>query len=160
MSEAVLQADLQRELLTLSSHFSSGDVTINDSSVLENTDLAPYAIVESADEFELETVDTQWSNIWQLPFMLAVYFTDSDAAANSLTTLRDAVLAHLLDKESYSASSAKLAYGLRGVRPAGPTDYIYDSARVQAAESEGLEPPLPMYLAQRLICTVQEVQVG
>lgn len=161
MSEATLQADLQRELLTITGSFSAGDVTINDMDVLSGpTDNAPYAIVETADDFELELIDTQWSNTWQIPLLLVVFFTDSDAAQNALTTLRDAVIAKLLNKGGFSASSSKLTWGLRGIRNAGPTDYIYDSAKVRAAEDQDLEPPLPTYITQRLVATVQEIQIG
>lgn len=161
MSEAVLQADLQRELQSLTSTFASADVTINDTAVLEAGSVgAPFAVVESADDFEMEDIDTQWLVTWQIPFVLYVYFTDADAAQNALTSLRDTVMTKLKNKEGFNASSSKLSYGLRSVRAGTPIEYIYDSAKVQAAEDSGNQPPLPEFAYQRLIARVAEIQVG
>jgi hypothetical protein len=123
------------------------------------TDNAPFAVIETADDFNLENVDTQWDNVWQIPFLLIVFFTDHDTAHNARTTLRDAVIAHLLNKDGYQTASHKLRWGLRSIRAAGPADYIYDAGKVAAAEAQGLEPPLPTFEFQRLIATVQEIQV-
>ncbi len=152
MTEAILQADLQRELLALTATFSSGDVTIGDWSILDGSSLsAPFAIVEIADDFTVEGVESEAITRWQIPFSIIVRFTDWDASMLEIGTLRQTVLAKLVDTVHYDASSTTLAWGLRGISSNTGINEVYDRYNDNTAES------LPVYLSQRIILDVEEI---
>jgi len=153
MSEAVLQADLQRELLRLTSTFSAGDVTINDRSILDGGNSnAPYVVIDSADDFRLEKVQEQWTAVWSIPFMLVVKFVDWDTSRHELSTTRQTVLDALKSVEDYSDSSALLAFGLTAINSETPIGEIYDRYLEENVEA------LPVFLAQRITLQVLEIQ--
>lgn len=161
MSEALIQTALKNELLTLSSTFAAGDVTINDTHILDGPpDNAPFAIVESADDFSLIRAETQWENTWEMPVSLFVLYTDSDDANNALTTLRDTVLAHLSNPANLSDTNIALKWGIQSVRPSGPIEVWYEAARAAEAEASETALPLPLFLGQRLIVTVLEIRIA
>jgi hypothetical protein len=153
MSEAVLQADLQRELLRLTATFSAGDVTINDRGVLDGAnDNAPYVVIDSADTFRAELIQTEWNITWTIPFMLVVKFIDWDTSRTALSTVRQTVLTALMDVEKYSDASALLAFGLQSINSETPIGEIYDRYLEEAVEA------LPVFLAQRITLQVLEIR--
>jgi len=150
MSESTLQADLQRELLRLTSLFSSGDVTICDWSVLDGSSQnAPYAVIEVADEFDSNTENT-WTTTWQIPFTFIVRFTDWDDTLVSVRNTRQTILAALRDTTHYHASSTALAWGLRRISAVTGISEIYDKYNDNTTES------LPVYLSQTINLEVDE----
>jgi hypothetical protein len=155
MSEAVLQADLQRELLRLTATFSAGDVTINDRSILDGANKnAPYVVIDSADSLHAEHMQEQWQVLWSIPFMLVVKFTDWDASRSALSTVRQTVITALMDVEHYLPASALLAFGLQSIDSETPIGEIYDRYLEDAVEA------LPVFLAQRLTAQVLEIRTN
>lgn len=153
MSEATLQTDLQRELLRLTATFSTGDVTINDRSILDGANNnAPYVVIDSADTFRLEKIQEQWATVWSIPFMLAVKFTDWDDSRSSLSTVRQTVLDAIKNVEDYLDASAMLAFGLQVINSETPIGEIYDRYLEEGVEA------LPVFLAQRITLQVLEIQ--
>lgn len=150
MSEATLQADLQREFLTLSSLFSAGDVTINDWDVLDGPiESAPYIIIENSDEFAIAAVQTSPSRLWMIPFTLFVRFLDWGTSEVAFAAARQPVLDLLVNK-AYQAASSNLNFGIRSIRSGNPIGYVYDHYVENDAES------LPVFLSQRLIVETAE----
>lgn len=153
MSEAILQADLQRELLRLTATFSTGDVTINDRSILDGGNSgAPYVVIDAADTFRLEKIQEQWTSVRYIPFMLVVKFIDWDTSRTALTTVRQTVLNALMNVEDYADASALLAFGLQQINSETPIGEIYDRYL------EGGVEALPVFLAQRITLQVLEIQ--
>jgi hypothetical protein len=153
MTEAILQADLQRELLRLTATFSSGDVTINDRSILDGANAsAPYVVIDSADTFRAELVQSEWQVTWTIPFMLVVKFIDWDTSRTSLSTVRQTVLSALMDVNNYHDSSALLSWGIQSINAETPIGEIYDRYLEEAVEA------LPVFLAQRITLQVLEIR--
>ena len=150
MSEAALQADLQREFLTLTSLFSTGDVTINDWDVLDGPNVnAPYIVIENSDDFAIAAVQTSPSRLWMIPFTLFVRFLDWGTSEVAFAAARQPVLDLLVNK-AYQAASGNLNFGIRSIRSGSPIGYVYD--RYVAEDSESL----PVFLSQRLIVEIAE----
>ena len=150
MSEATLQADLQREFLTLTSLFSTGDVTINDWDVLDGpNENAPYIVIENSDEFAIATIQTSPSRLWMIPFTLFVRFLDWGTSEVAFAAARQPVLDHLVNR-AYGAASGNLNFGVRSIRSGSPIGYVYD--RYVENESESL----PVFLSQRMIVETAE----
>jgi hypothetical protein len=155
MSESTLQADLQRELLRLTSVFSSGDVTIGDWSVLDgSSQSAPFAIIEVADALSVSDIDAQWDKTISLPFTLIVAFSDWDTSMLAFRDARQSVTDKLIDKDRYTSTSAALGWGLRSIATGGEISPVYDRYNENSAES------LPVYLSQRIILEVEEISGG
>jgi len=150
VSEATLQADLQREFLTLTSLFSAGDVTINDWNVLDGPNQnAPYIIIENSDDFAIATIQTSPSRVWMIPFTLFVRFLDWSTSEAAFASVRQPVLDQLVNR-AYQAASGNLNFGIRSIRSGSPIGYVYD--RYVEAEAESL----PVFLSQRLIVETAE----
>jgi len=150
MSEATLQADLQREFLTLSSLFSLGDVTINDWNVLDGpSENAPYIIIENSDDFAIATIQTSPSRLWMIPITLFVRFLDWSTSEVAFAAARQPVLDHLVAR-AYAAASGNLNFGLRSIRSGSPVGYVYDRYVQEEAES------LPVFLSQRIVLEIAE----
>jgi len=150
MTESTLQADLQRELLRLTSTFTSGDVTIGDWSVLDGSNLAaPFVIIEVAEAFDSNTENT-WTTNWTIPFTLIVRFVDWDTSMLEMRDTRQIVLAALRDTTHYHASSTALAWGARRISSATGIDAVYDRYNENTAES------IPVFLAQKINLEVTE----
>lgn len=155
MSEATLQADLQRELLRLSALFSTGDVVVSDWGILDgSSQAAPFVIIGVTDTFGLSGIGEQWSIIRQIPMALIVRFVDWDTSLLAFRDARQAVLDALVDVDRYNAASAGLAWGLRGITAGGTIDPVYDRYNESPAES------LPVYLSQEIILEVEETSGG
>lgn len=153
MTEAILQADLQRELLRLTATFSTGDVTINDRSILDGANnSAPYVVIDSADTFRAELLQTEWNVTWTIPFMLVVKFIDWDTSRTALSAARQTVLTALMDVEHYHDSSALLSWGIQSINTETPIGEIYDRYLEEAVEA------LPVFLAQRITLQVLEIR--
>ena len=152
MTEAVLQTDLQRELLRLTATFSAGDVVINDWSVLDGgNDKAPYVNIETAETFDVATVQSQFAVTWNIPFSLIVKFVDWDTSRNAIATHRATILTALMDVDHYHESSALLSYGIRSIRGVGEAP-IYDRYPEEGVES------LPVFLSYRMALTAIEIR--
>jgi hypothetical protein len=153
MSEATLQADVQRELLRMTSTFSSGDVVISDWSVLDGSSQnAPFVIIEVADGFNIDGLQTrQWENIINIPITLFVRFIDWDTSMLAFRDARQSVLDGLAATSHYQSASAKLAWGLLGISSDGGINSVEDHYVENQSES------LPIYLSQRFILEVKEV---
>jgi hypothetical protein len=150
VSEATLQADLQREFLTLTALFSAGDVTINDWEVLDGpNERAPYIIIENSDDFAIATIQTSPSRLWMIPFTLFVRFQDWSSSEVEFAAARQPVLDHLVNK-AYQATSGNLSFGIRSIRADSPMGYVYDRYLENDAES------LPAFLSQRMIVEIAE----
>ena len=156
MSESTLQADLQRELLRITSLFSAGDVTICDWGVLDGSSLsAPYAIIDVAEQFDMaDATLRQWTNNWIIPFDLVVRFIDWDTSRLAIRDARATVIAALRDNTHYHASSTALAWGLRRIASGSPIEEIYDKYNENTAES------LPAFLSQTINLEVEETGNG
>ena len=153
MSEAILQADIKRELLRITGTFSTGDVTINDWSILDGpNDKAPYVIIQSSDTIDVSQMQ-QESPLYSytIPFTVVVQFDDWDTARAALQTARQTVVDWLADTANYVAASGRLAWGLRRIRALEPVSEIYDRYAENPDES------LPIFLAHRLGATVEEI---
>ncbi len=150
MSEATVQADLQREFLTLSSLFTAGDVTINDWAVLDGPNVnAPYIVIENSDDFAIATIQTDPIPLWMIPFTLFVRFLDWGTSEAAFAAARQPVLDHLVNK-AYQAASGTLNFGIRSIRSGSPIGYVYDRYVENEAES------LPVFLSQRIIVETAE----
>jgi hypothetical protein len=150
VSEATLQADLQREFLTLSSLFSTGDVTINDWNVLDGPIAnAPYIVIENSDDFAIAAIQTSPSRLWMIPFTLFVQWLDWGTSEVAFAAARQPVLDHLVNK-AYAAASGNLNFGLRSIRSGGPIGFVYDRYVENEPES------LPVFLSQRIIVEIAE----
>jgi hypothetical protein len=150
MSEAALQADLQREFLTLSSVFSAGDVTVNDWSVLDGPiEKAPYIVIENSDDFAIATIQTDPIPLWMIPFTLFVRFLDWGSSEAAFAAARQPVVDHLVGR-AFQAASGNLNFGLRSIRSGSPLGYVYDRYVENDAES------LPVFLSQRIIVEIAE----
>lgn len=156
MSESTLQADLQRELLKLTSLFSTGDVTICDWSVLDGSSLsAPFAIIDAAESFDMtDATLRQWTNAWVIPFDLVVRFIDWDTSRLAIRDARQTIINALRDNTHYSSSSSALAWGLRRISAGSPIEEIYDKYNENTAES------LPAFLSQTINLEVEETGNG
>lgn len=150
MSEATMQADLQREFLSLSSLFSVGDVTINDWNVLDGpNENAPYIIIENSDDFAIATIQTSASRLWMIPLTLFVRFLDWSTSEAAFAVARQPVLDHLVNR-AYQAASGNLNFGIRSIRSGSPIGYVYDRYVENDAES------LPVFISQRFIVEIAE----
>lgn len=155
MSEATIQADLQRELLGLTSIFSAGDVVIENYRILDGSSAkAPFAIIEASDDFAQESIETEWATTWQIPFVLIVAFKDWNVSRLALQSLRQSVIDALTDTAHYDSASVTLAWGLRGISAGTGISEIH-----QAYEQNPVEA-LPTYLSQRIILAVEETSGG
>ena len=151
MSEAIIQADIQRELLRLTSTFSAGDVTISDWGVLDGSSAnAPYVIIDASGPFSLTRVQSQWIQVWNIPFALVVKFLDWDVSRADLAAKRETVLAALRDTKNYNSASIALAWGLREIGGAEISP-VYDRYATNPSES------LPVFLSQEMTATVEEM---
>lgn len=154
MTEAILQADLKRELLKLTSTFSTNDVTVNDRSVLDGANSnAPYVVIDSADTLHAEKMQEQWQVLWSIPFMLVVKFVDWDTSRTEMSSVRQTVLSALMDVENYHDDSGLLAWGLQSINTETPIGEIYDRYLEEGAEA------LPVFLAQRITLQVLEIKL-
>jgi hypothetical protein len=150
MSEATLQADLKREFLTLTSVFSTGDVTINDWNVLDGPNAnAPYIVIENSDDFAIAAIQTSPSRLWMIPFTLFARFLDWGTSEVAFAAARQPVLDHLVAM-AYAAGSSNLNFGIRSIRSGSPIGYVYDRYVENDAES------LPVFLSQRMIVEIAE----
>lgn len=153
MSETILQADLQRELLKLTSLFSAGDVTISDWSVLDgSSQAAPFAIIDVCDTFDMPdiTLETEAST-WILLFDLVVRFLDWDTSRLAIRDARTTILLALCDTAHYSSASAALAWGLRKISSGSSIEPIYDKYNENPVES------LPAYLSQTINLEIEQI---
>jgi hypothetical protein len=152
MSEATLQVDLQRELLRLTTLFSSGDVVINDWSILDQGNAkAPYINIETAEGFDATGAQSQWELVWKIPFMLIEKFTDWDETRGLIATHRSVILTALLETDKYLDASGLLAYGIREINGQNEVP-IYDRYPEDEAES------LPVFLGFRMSVTAHEIR--
>jgi len=156
MSESTLQADVQRELLRLTSLFSSGDVTICDWGVLDGSSMAaPFAIIDVAEAFDMSDATLRtWTNTWVIPFDLVVRFIDWDTSRLAIRDARQTIIDALRDNTHYHASSSNLAWGLRRISAGSPIEEIYDKYNENTAES------LPVFLSQTINLEVEETGSG
>ena len=154
MSEAVLQADLQRELLKITSLFSAGDVVINNWKILDQGNAqAPYVIIEHAEVFVTKFVRSQWSTEWNIPFSLVETFTDWDTTRNLVSVHRATILAALLDTDHYSEASGLLAFGISEIHGNSEVP-VYDRYPENTVEA------IPVFLAYRMSLIVQEIRTN
>jgi len=155
MSEAIIQADLQRELLRLTTTFSFGDVTIDNWSVLDGSSQnAPYAIIETADDTILTDIQSDSSGVMQIPFWIFVVFSDWGSSASELGVLRDTIVAALRKVENYQAASAALGWGLRTIKSGSPVGEYYNKY------DENLSENIPVFRTQLIILEVEETPGG
>jgi len=155
MSESVIQADIQRELLKLTSLFSAGDVVISDWSVLDgSSQSAPFAIIDTANDFSMDGVQADYSVTWQIPFDLVVRFIDWDTSRLAIRDARETIVNALRKTENYNSASAILAYGIRRIYSGSGISEVYDKYNENAAES------LPAFLSQTITLEVVEIGSG
>jgi hypothetical protein len=147
MTEKTIQEALQTVLLATST-FSTGDVTINDWGVLDNsTANAPYVVIETADDFEsLFRVDSD-ENTYQVILNLIERFVDWDTSKTAFRDTREIVRAALANP-----ANAVSGLAVRDVRSGGAISPIYESY----GQAEIQPDALPVFLFQRLIAECQE----
>lgn len=156
MSEATLQNDIQRELLRITGTFSSGDVVINDWSILDGGNAsAPYVIIQTADDPNVSGIQTGAAlTSYTIPIYVVVKFDDWDSARSALQTTRQAVIDWLLDTVNYHNDSGRLAWGIRSIRALEPVTEVYDRY------NENPEESLPVFLAHKLGAVVEWQELG
>ena len=131
MSELATQTAIQSVLQALG-NFGSGTVVINDWRILDqSTTLAPYAIIQNADNFNVDRA--QCLTTWQIPVTIIVRFTDWQESLNAFRTLRQAVITAL--------KNLSYVYGLAADSPIGE---IYDKYNDNP-------DAMPVFISQRLI---------
>jgi hypothetical protein len=144
MSEGALQAALQNSLLDLLD-FAHVAVVINDWTILDGSLLgAPYALIETADNFTsrhdamIPVVD------WQIPVTLFVRFTGWQQAYGELRDIRQAIIEKLAANEHF-------------------TDWLVNQVRSDTPIGEWYDPytdtannPDPVFITQRLILEIEE----
>lgn len=155
MSEAILQADLQRELLRLSSTFSSGDVTIDDWSILDGSSQnAPFVIIETADDTTHVDIQSDESSTIQIPFWIFVRFLNWGSSAEALRDVKDTIISALRKVENYLPASSVLGWGLRTIRSGSPVGEYYNKY------DENLSENIPVFRTQLIILEVEETPGG
>lgn len=147
MTEKTIQEAIQAVLVATAT-FDTGDVTINDWGVLDqSTANAPYVIIETADEFEsLFRVDSD-ENTYQVILNLVVRFVDWDTSKTAFRDTREIVRAALADP-----SNATSGLAVRAVRSGGAIIPIYDAY----AYADEQPDALPAFLTQRITAECQE----
>ena len=153
MSEANLQVMMQTELLRITGTFSSGDVVINDWSILDGPNAnAPYVNIQSSDTVSVENIQQEEPlTRYTIPFTVVVKFDDWDTARAALQTVRQTVIDWLKDTASFQDANGRLAWGLRSIRSLEPVSEIYDKY------VENTEEALPVFLAHKLGAVVEEI---
>ena len=153
MSEATLQADIQRELLRITGTFSSGDVVIDDWSVLDGPNAnAPYVIILTSDTLSVTQIQTETPLFsYTIPFYVIVKFIDWDTSRAALGVARQTVINWLAAPDSFQAASGRLAWGMRSISAVEPVSEIYSRYEENPAES------LPIFLAHKLAAVVEYI---
>jgi hypothetical protein len=151
MTEKDVQSQLQNELLTLTTLFSTGDVVINDWSVLDGpTAKAPFVIIEDSGTVEVGNPQVFSPTTWVLPFTIVVAFRNWAESLNSFRDTRQAVLSHLQAVDSFAGVNGALAVGIREIRSQGEILSVFLKYTEDAANA------LPTFLAQDFILTISE----
>jgi hypothetical protein len=132
MSELSTQTAIQADIQALS-EFGTGTVVINDWRILDqSTSLAPYAIIQNADNFNVEM---PCNTTWQTPVTIIVRFTDWQESLNEFRDTRQAVLDGI----------ANAAYTVNITANSGIGE-IHDKYNDDPAA-------MPVFLSQRIIIT-------
>jgi hypothetical protein len=155
VSEKTLQESIQTELLRLTSTFSTGDVVIDDWSVLDGpSSKAPYAIINASEEFSTDLIRSQWSTVWNIPVTLIVAFSDWGVTERALRDLRQTILDKLTNPDGFTSSNGVLAWGIQSVRSGGGFEGVYDRYVENPVEA------IPVFLSHRVILNVQEIRLS
>jgi len=151
MSEATIKTGLATAIRAMS-EFATADVVLDDWSVLDlPSSNAPYAIIETSDDFVSRQDTMEPVTRWEIPITLIVEFVDWSSSMVELGTLRQA----LIDK--INTDDIRSAGGLEGVtidelRSSSPVTPMYDQylSQEEASDSE------PTYLGQRIVAISEE----
>ena len=151
MNESTLLTQLQAELLTLSTLFSSGDVVLNDWGILDKSTVnAPYILIEAPDTVNMKELNTDApSGEVQIPFYLITAFVDWDTSKTDFVAKRVAVMDHLAHVEDYLPANGILSFGVVGINTATDVIGVYDHY------SEKMIEALPIFLSQKFVITVE-----
>lgn len=148
MSEATIQTAIQDTLEALA-EFQPGAVVINDWRRLDaSLQLSPYAIIETADQFNSRQDSLTPVTQWVIPVTILVRFTDWQASYDALRDLRQAIV------DGFNAVGDDRAPGGGSVtasviRSEGPVGEWYDNYNGQPG-------PAPIFITQRLALEVEE----
>lgn len=151
MSEATTQAFLQTKLRTMD-EFASGDVVINDWTVLDASSLnAPYARIETGHDFRQRQDAMDGVRIdWSIPVVIVVRFVDWGTSYTEMGTLRQAILDLFIDGNR--AINPGMAHFITEIRNGTQIEPIYDPY----IPTEAIAEAEPVFLAQALIFEVEE----
>lgn len=143
MSESALLEQLQSSLLSLTTVFSPGSVTICDWGVLDGpSSRAPFAILEPSDTVVLQDIPTYATASWEIQITLIVRFLDWKVSLPEFSRVRQSVLDLLRHPERLSGPL--LSIGIQSVQSRSDISGIYSKYPENPQES------LPVYLGQTL----------
>lgn len=148
MSEQTIQTAIQTTLGALA-NFQPGAVVINDWRRLDGSlQLSPYAIIETADQFNSRQDSVTPVTQWVIPVTILVRFTDWPESYNALRDLRQAIIDgfNTVGDDRSPGAGAVLA---SVIRSDGPVGEWYDNYNGQPG-------PAPIFITQRLVLEVEE----
>jgi hypothetical protein len=145
MSEHALQHALQdtlREVLA----FANASVVINDWKIMDGSlHEAPYALIETADNFTSRQDAMIPAVDWQIPVTLFVRFLDWQQAYGDMRDIRQAIIDEVAKNENFTT-----CYLVNTVRSDTPVGEWYDPYMDPAGN------PDPVFITQRLILEIEE----
>lgn len=140
-------AEAVQDVLQAIATFEDADVTINDWSVLDQpTTNAPYAIVETADDFGVTYISSEEVYRWSIPVTIIEQFQDWDT---SLTAFRDT---RQLVIDALGVGGGVVGLAVRAIRSSGPVGYIYPAY----TQVEFTADAIPIFVTQRIIVDCEE----
>lgn len=150
-SEATIQGIIQTIIQGIAG-FATASVTINDWSVLDGpVENAPYAIIQTADEFASVKEGFTPNNYWEIRVILYAGFENWDTGFNNFRDARQA----LLDKFNAQDSSRSLGLAgtnIREIKSDGPIQPYYS----MYLEFQEMMESDPIFLFQTIVLSLEE----
>lgn len=152
MIETTVQANIQIIIQGMS-EFDDADVTINDWSLLDQSNSrAPYVIITNASNIDSRQDTSDEQVTYGLPLFLIERFVDWETSLNNFRARRQALF-----NKFTAAGTARSAGGLEGftinrVRTEGPITEYYD----RNIPAELIATSLPAFLMQEIVLECEE----
>ena len=141
-NENDFQVAIQTSLRS-SSLFADEDVVINDYSFLDRSiQSAPYAMIKTADNFEIIYSGPTAEQRWDIPVHIYIAFEDHDISLEDMKTVRTNVIDTL-----GGDTGGVVGLALRAIRPGTEVLPVYNA---YVAENE-IPEMLPIFYMQELI---------
>ncbi len=152
MTEATIQAGIQ-DVIQSMDEFDNVDVVINDYSIYDqSSSLAPYVLIQTADDFDSRQRVKTAETTYQIPVTLVERFTDWKETLDNLTTRRDALITKFNATGTARAADGLTATTVEAIRSGGAIAFIYDAYIPESERDEAL----PAFVAQTLIFETEE----